>query len=305
MFTSKTLVVLLFVLTAAMLAPAQTDATAAPVRVVVTVEGRKNTPPPSLTREDVMVHVDNQRMRVTDWTPILGDRVGLQLWMLIDDGTDTALATQFNDLRKFVSEQPPMTQVGIGYIRNGSVQAVQPLTADHAEAAKAIRLPFAQPGISASPYLAISDLIKKWPSGGQAREILMITSGIDPDNGPGAINPYLDQAVDAAQRAGVVVHSIYYASAGHFGHSRWEIYWGQNYLSRLAEETGGEFFWLGDTSPVSFVAYLNELNDHFRNQHLLTFLAEGKSGFRRLKLTTEVPHVSLVGPLKVYVEKGK
>jgi len=276
----------------------------APVSVVVTVEGQKDSAPGSLTRDDVMVFLDKERMRVTDWSPILSDKKGLQLWLLIDDGTDTSVATQFEDLRKFALEQSPMTEIGVGYIRNGSVQRAQALTTDHALAAQAIRLPIAQPGISASPYLAlVDDLIKKWPHGEQAREIVMVTSGVDPDNGPGAINPYLDQAIDAAQRAGVVVHAIYYASAGHLGHSQWQIYWGQNYLSRLAEETGGEFFWQGDTNPVSFRAYLNELSEHFGNQYLLTFLAQGKSGFRRLKLSTEVPHVSLVGPSKVYVGK--
>ncbi len=43
-------------------------------------------------------------MRVTDWTPVQNDRIGLQLWILIDDGTDSALGTQLEDLRRFVFE---------------------------------------------------------------------------------------------------------------------------------------------------------------------------------------------------------
>jgi hypothetical protein len=200
-----------------------------------------------------------------------------------------------------VLDQPVTTQIGIGYIQNGTVRAVQPLTTDHAQAAKALRLPLGLAGISASPYLALVDLIKKWPSGEQAREVLMVTSGIDPDYGPGPQNPYLDDAIKTAQRAGVVVHSIYYESAGHFGHSLYQITWGQNNLSQLAEETGGEFFWQGNFSPVALVPYLNELSQHFQNQYVLTFLAQGKSGLRRLKLTTEVPHAFLVGPAHVAV----
>jgi hypothetical protein len=286
-------------------AQAQTTGSGVPVRVVVTVEGKKDLAPPNLTRDDVLVYLDNQRMRVTDWTPIQNDRIGSQLWLLIDDGTDTSLGTQFEDLRKFVLDQPSTTQVGIGYLRNGTVQVEQRLTADHAVAAKAIRLPLGQPGISASPYLALIDLIQKWPSAGQAREVLMITSGVDPDYGAGPSNPYLDRAIEAAQRAGVVVHSIYFGSAGHFGHSLWRINWGQNYLSQLTEETGGEFYWLGTSNPVSFAPFLNELNQHFRGQHFLTFLAEGNPGYRRIKLKTEVPHVTLVGPSKVHVSGGK
>jgi hypothetical protein len=247
-----------------------------PVRVVVTVEAQKDAAPPNLTKDDVMVYLDNQRMRVTDWTPIQSDRVGLELWLLIDDGTDSSLGTQFDDLHKFVMEQPATTRVGIGYLRNGTVEALQKPTADHALAAKAIRLPLGQPGASASPYLALIDLIQKWPASQQAREVVMVSSGIDPDNGPGPINPYLDRAIVVAQRAGVVVHSIYF----------------------------GEFFWQGDSNPVSLAPYFKELNQHFDNQHVLTFIAQGKAGQARLKLKTEVRHVMLLGPSMVYVPGG-
>ena len=307
MFTIRNAFALLVVCFVAGPAPAQDQVTGSgvPVRIVVTVEGQKDAVPPNLSRDDVLVYLDNERRRVADWTPVQNDRTGLQLWLLIDDGTDTAVGTQLGDLRRFALEQSSTTQVGIGYLRNGTVQVEQKPTADHALAAKAIRLPLGQPGISASPYLALIDLIQKWPSAGQAREVLMITSGIDPDNGPGPSNPYRDRAIEAAQREGVIVHSIYFNGAGHFGHSLWQINWGQNYLSQLAEETGGEFFWLGTSNPVSFAPYLNELNQHFRGQHLLTFLAQGSPGYRRVKLKTEVPHVTLVGPAKVYVPGGK
>jgi len=308
MLTIRSVCGLVFVCLLAGQARAQDQATGSgvPVRVVVTVEGKKDAAPPNLTRDDVLVFVDNQRMRVTGWTPVQNDRIGLQLWLLIDDGTDTSLGTQLEDLRRFVLEQSSITRVGIGYLRNGTVQVEQQPTADHALAAKAIRLPLGLPGISASPYLALIDLIQKSPAAGQAREVLMITSGIDPNYGPGPSNPYLERAIDAAQRAGMVVHSIYFSSAGHSGHSLWQINWGQNYLSQLAEETGGEFFWLGTSNPVSFAPYLNELNQHFRGQHVLTFLAnQGNSGYRRVKLKSEVPHVTLVGPSKVYVPGGK
>jgi hypothetical protein len=275
-----------------------------PVRVVVTVEAQKDAAPPNLTKDDVMVYLDNQRMRVTDWTPIQNDRVGLELWLLIDDGTDSSLGTQFDDLHKFVMEQPATTRVGIGYLRNGTVEALQKPTADHALAAKAIRLPLGQPGASASPYLALIDLIQKWPASQQAREVVMVSSGIDPDNGPGPINPYLDRAIVVAQRAGVVVHSIYFGAAGHFGHSYWQINWGQNFLAQLAENTGGEFFWQGDSNPVSLAPYFKELNQHFDNQHVLTFIAQGKAWQARLKLKTEVRHVMLLGPSMVYVPGG-
>jgi hypothetical protein len=132
----------------------------------------------------------------------------------------------------------------------------------------------------------------------------MISSGIDPLYGTGSLNPYLTRAIDAAQRAGTVVHSIYFGSAGHLGHSTWRINWGQNYLAQLSDETGGEFYWQGFSNPVSFAPYLNDLSQHLSNQHLLTFQAPrpAKPSFEQIKVTTEVPHVTLVAPSRVYVK---
>jgi len=274
-------------------------------RIVVTVEGHKNATAPELTQNDVMAYQNGERMRVTGWEPVRSDRAALQLWLVIDDGTDTQVGSQLEDLRHFILDQPANAEVGVGYLHNGTVQVVQELTTDHARAAHALRLPLAMPGISASPYLALVDLIHKWPATTHAREVLMVTSGIDPDYGTGPGNLYLSRAIDTAQRAGVVVHAIYYGSAGHFGHSLWQITWGQNYLSQITDETGGEFFWQGNSNPVSFAPYLTELSQRLKDQHVLTFDAasKGSAGFQKLKLKTEIPHVTLVGPSRVYVGK--
>src|SRR5689334_14713978 len=119
MLTVRSVFALLFVCFFAGWARAQEQAIGSdvPVRIVVTVEAKKDAAPPNLIRDDVMVYLDNQRMRVTDWRPVPNDRIGLELWLLIDDGTDTALGTQLDDLRRFVVEQPSTTQVGIGYLR--------------------------------------------------------------------------------------------------------------------------------------------------------------------------------------------
>ena len=270
-------------------------------RVLVTVEGHKDAPAPAVTRDDVMVSVENQRARVTGWTAARTS--GTELWLLIDDGTDASVGVQLDDLRKFILDQPPATQIGVGYLRNGTVAATQKLTTDHALAAKALRLPTGTPGISASPYQALEELIHKWPASDHAREVLMITSGIDPFNGPGPINPYLTSAIDKAQRAGVVVYSIYYGSAGHFGHSFWQINWGQNFLSEMSEETGGEFYWQGNLNPVSFAPYLKEVTQHLNSQHVLTFQPApiNNPGYKRLKVTTEIPHATLVAQHRVYL----
>jgi hypothetical protein len=277
-------------------------APASPVSVIVTASGQKGASAPQLTVDDVLVSENKQHMPVTGLEPLRGQS-GLQLWLLIDDGSSTNLGSQLADLKRFVLAQPATTQIGIGYMRNGGVQTVQPLTSDHELAASAMRLPIGMPGISASPYQALGELIHKWPAGSAAREVLMVSSGIDPDYGSGPNNPYLDTAIDQAQRAGIVVYSIYYSGAGLAAHAYRQLFWGQNYLGQLSAETGGELYYLGTENPVSMAPYLDDLTSRLNSQYLLTFLAtpEDKSGFHNVKIRTELPHVNLIGPAKVYV----
>src|SRR5260370_29883327 len=89
-----------FLLTGAALAKDQPAGASAPVRIVATAEGQKGAAPPELTPDDVMVFQNDQRLRVTGSQPI--NRVELQIWLLIHDGTDTSLVLQLSDLRSFV-----------------------------------------------------------------------------------------------------------------------------------------------------------------------------------------------------------
>jgi hypothetical protein len=232
-----------------------------------------------------------------------GDRAELELFLLLDDAAGASLGSQFEDLRKFINFQPATTRIGVGYMRDGTVDIVQNLTEDHSKAAKALRLPLGIAGVNASPYFSVSDLIKRWPEAPVRREILMISDGIDRYGPGGASDPYVDEAVEQAQRAGIVIFSIYTPGAGHFGHSFWRINWGQNYLSQLADETGGESYYLGSEAPVSFSPYLDDLGHRLLHQYLLTFLAKPvkKAAMQSVKLRTEVPNAELVAADRVYV----
>lgn len=283
-----------------------TPGSGVPVSVVVTVQGQHNAPAQPVTTDDILVSQNKQHRQITRLEP-LESASGLQLWILIDDGLNKNLGTQFGDLRQFIMAQAPTTQIGIGYLRNGYVEKAQGLTTDHALAAKALRLPMGPAGISASPYSALSDLIHKWPASSGAREVLMITNGIDPIYGSGPQNPYLEATVHEAERAGVVVYAIYFPGAGFSGHAYGQIFWGQNYLAELTEDTGGELYWLGTTPPVSLSPYLDDLNRRLNGQYLLTFLAqpESKSGLQRVEVKAESPHVKVTAPSQVYVPGSK
>ncbi|MCU1270810.1 MAG: hypothetical protein JWN74_2104 [Acidobacteriaceae bacterium] len=276
-----------------------------PVNMVVTVEARHGMNPPAVDRQDVMVYEGKTRDTVTGWTPAKGDNAGLELFILLDDSANATLATQFEDIRQFINSKPATTKVGVAYMDNGSAQIAQELTADHAQAAKSLRLPRGIAGVNGSPYFSLVDLIKRWPAGSPRREVLMISDGIDLYYGSGDLqDPYVSDAIEQAQRAGVIVYAIYNPGAGHFAHSYWHSYWGQLYLSRVADETGGESYYIGFSGPaVTFVPYLDDVEHRLNNQYLLTFLAkpEKKSGMQRVKLATELPNTELVGAQRVYV----
>jgi len=280
-----------------------TDTSGVPVRTVVTVEGKGVSASAPLSREDVVVWQGKDRRPVTRWTAFQGDHAGLQLWLLIDDSLNSNFGTQFGDLRTFINGLPASAQLGVGYIRNGTVEAVGPMGADHARAAKAIRLPEGIGGGSASPYISLRELIKKWPETQDRREVLMITPGIDFYYGPGPEDPYLLSAISEAQRAGVIVSSIYYGAFGHLGHDMWQINWGQNDLAELCDATGGEAYWQGFINPVSLAPFLDDFTQRLANQYELTFLAkpDKKGGLEKIRVTTEVPRVSIVTESRVYV----
>jgi hypothetical protein len=282
------------------------SSTGVPVHMLVTVEARHGANLPVINREDVMVYQGHDRDKVTDWVPLQGDHAGLELFILIDDASDTSLGSQLEDLRQFINSQPATTAIAVGYMQNGATRIVQNFTNDHTLAAKALRLPFGNAGVSASPYESVVDLIKRWPERAVRREILMVSDGIDRLWGSGPVDPYVDSAIEQAQRAGVIIFTIYTTGVGHYGHSFWRINWGQNYLSQIADQTGGEAYYLGFGAPVSFVPYLDDLTHRLTHQYLLTFLAkpEKKAGLQQVKLSTEVPNAELVSADHVYVPAG-
>jgi len=84
-----------------------------------------------INREDVMVHEGRDRDLVVDWVPAQGEHAALELMILLDDGSNTTLGTQLDDLRNFISSQPDTTTVGVAYMRDGVAQVAQNLTSDH------------------------------------------------------------------------------------------------------------------------------------------------------------------------------
>lgn len=293
-------------------AQAQEKAPAAttPVQMTVTVRTLgENKRMPEVNREDVIVRQGNQRLQVTGWEPAQSERAGVDLFLLIDDAADPSVSLQFDDLRSFIKAQPTTTAIGVGYMRNGTVQITQNFTKDHDQAAKALRLPVASSGAFGSPYLSVINLMNRWPKDSNRRQVVMITDGIDRfREGPRYrrhlyISPDVDSASAVAQRTGTTIHTIFTRGVGRLGNNFWEITNGQNGIAKLADETGGESFFLGTQNAISFKPYLDSVQKSLDNHYVLEFLAiQGKkSGLQPVKLTTEVAGVELNSADSVWV----
>jgi hypothetical protein len=277
-------------------------------QIVVTAhsEQQKGTPP-TLDRSDVILFQGKQRAEVTDLVRLKSDESKTQLFIYIDDSLRaSALGTQIPALKQFVQQQPSSTEVAIGYMRNGGFALTQAFTTDHAAAAESIRLPVSSPGLNGSPYFALSWLAKHWPSKEQTdrRVVLMLTDGVDRYYTTFSTeNPYLQAAEKDAQKAGLLVYSIYMRDAGGYGTSSLGVTLGQSLLNQVSEATGGQAYFEGLTTPVSLTPYLNQFSRALQNQYKVTFVAKDTSAAQPLKLRTEVPGVTLTGPRSAYIQR--
>jgi len=303
------------------------------VHMVITDQAfSDNSEVPVLRPDTVQVKQGRNLLKVDQLIPAQGDNAALQLFILIDDTCDPVIGNNLNDLRDFINAQPASTVVGVAYMSNATIQITQNFTADHALAAKAVRLPRGNLSAMDSPYLSLMSLVKGWPQQKVRREVLMVTDGIDrlrndrssfsqfPSRGPGGtsnaargfdtmptMSPDADTASRNSQRYGVIVHSIYAPGAGRLGRNAWEAQLGQSGVAKIADETGGEYFALGTQNAVSFKPYLERLQRIFQNQYYLVFQAVPgkKDGLQRVNVSTEVPNADLAAADNVWVPAGK
>lgn len=308
---SRVLMLLYGVIYAALItAPAfgQSNSNAGPVvRVTVTALPHHKGKLQPLTAQDVMVRQGKDRRPVVEFTPAGGENSDLDLAIFVDDSLDTMFDTQLSELRQFVQDLPPRVRVAVVYGVLGSASVQQNLTTDHAKAAQALRLPLGRVNEQSSIYFSVIDLMKSWPAHSRRHAVLLFSDGIDLFNGvvdsePG-VNPDLNEAIDAAQRAGVMFYTIYANTAGYFQRNMFLINNGQGCLGMLAASTGGESYQQGMNTPVDLSPFLNQMIDRLDHQYLVSFRAmpAKKADFQQVKFSTELPGIELQGPDRVYV----
>ena len=284
---------------------AASSAGMAPVTAVVTLLGPKFNAPPPLGKEDIIVHSGKARMDVTGWLPAQGEHAGLELAIVIDDAVSTDIGAQFKDLATFITDQQKTTKVGIFYADDGTIQAASQFNDDHAAVAKSLRLPIGRFAAYSSIYLSMMDLIKRWPATRDRREILLIADGIDRFRGDFPTSTDLESAITSAETAGIMIHILYSTGVGRVARNLFRSNLGQSNLSKITDATGGEAFFQGLQTPISFGPYLQQLDVVLRNQYWLTFAMprskKAKGDLRPFRVTTEQHNVEISAPREVFV----
>lgn len=294
----------LLIYSTAAFARGPTAPSSASITVTVTALAPKDTAAPVIPVEDVTAFSGATRLKVTRWLRAQANEANLQLAVLIDNDIGVMMmGEQMQDLANFINSQPPSTSVGVYYAENGSATAAIGFTKDHEAAANSLRLTLGRQGESPSIYFSLSDLVSHWPSSGAARrEVLVIASGFDPLY-PGVEDPYAESTIDAAEKAGINVHTILVPSARYAETFRSDISEGK--LIDVTTGAGGQVLFDGAFVPISLAPFLNQLNVVLKNQYLLTFAIdrERKRGgeLRPFRVQTEEHSVKLYAAKQVLV----
>jgi hypothetical protein len=291
--------------------------------VITDAAAQENAELPRLQKENVEVKQGKNRLEVTQLIPAQGENAALQLMILIDDTIDPRIGNNLNDLKEFIQAQPASTLIGIGYISNTTFNIAQNFTQDHDLAVKAIRLPLGRLSTADSPYLSLISLVKSWPQQKVRREVLMFTDGIDRFRGETPEVSMVDRqsfaiayhsmptisqdatiASEISQKLNVLVYSIFAVGVGRAGRTEWDMNLGISGLTKIADETGGECFSLGNRNLVSFKPYLDQFQKLIDNQYYLVFAASAKkkAGLQRIKIQTELTNSEILAPDNVWVE---
>lgn len=273
-------------------------------QAVVTVLPAQARSAATVPATDVAVKVDGKQVTVTGWTPLNNHPV--ELVLLIDGAALSSLGTQFSSITNFVREMPANMKMGIAYMENGNAVFTGSLSSNPAEVLKALRMPAGPAGISASPYFALSNLAKNWPSQDRSarREVVMITDGVDPyEVQYNPEDPYVLNAIHDSVRGGLVVYSIYWKNDGRLGGSGYGAVTGQNLMKEVTDATGGYSYWEGFGNPVDFAPYFKDLRRRLDGQYQLSFTAplNGKAGVERLEMHLNGQSAKVEAPQQVYV----
>jgi len=272
-----------------------------PAQMVVTTGHSYGHQSALLTAADLTVTQHYEAVPITRVVPLRGDRAGIEMFVLVDNCSNCEVNSKVEELRRFISSQPPTTAIGVAYIRDGRVEIGEKPTRDHQRAVNALSPPTGSK--PSGPFLALADLIKEWGPDPSRHVVLMMTNGVDPNASDWQPNPSADAAIEAAQRAGVTVYAIYNPSADYMASDFSKLYAGQVQMAHVAAETGGEAYFVSFGPLPSLAPFLADISEHLGNRYLVEFLAnpdEAPGGLQEITVRAKTD-VELMVPSKVFV----
>jgi hypothetical protein len=195
----------------------------------------------------------------------------LNLAILIQDDLDSQVSNEISATRDFIRALPRGSQVMVGYITSGTLQVRQPFTNDLDKAARSLRITLSSSIASPyNPYVEVIEALRHFNGLKGKNAVLLISDGLDTSRGFDATSSGntidLLRAIKHANKQNVAVYSFYAPSVGLTSRSRIAASYGQNSLTRLANETGGKAFFQGITGFVTFDSYFKRLKKTLNEQ---------------------------------------
>jgi VWFA-related protein len=291
MFVSKHLFTLLLF---AASTHAQTTTTfSTDVRVIslfATIRDAQGHVVPNLNKEDFTLEEDGHPQTIRYFSRESG--LPLSLGLLIDTSVSQRrlLAEERSASTRFLSQvlRPDMDRAFVIHF-DRAVELLQDLTSERNKLGDALaRLVTPKHDRSEggtdlydSVLLASDELMTKQTG---RKAIVLLTDGVD--NGS---KVDLFRAIEAAERADTLVYSILFADRGAYD-GIYASMNGKNALQRISRETGGAFFEVSHSDPISAI-YL-KLEEALRTQYSIGYTSDRtdpKPGYRKIHLVTRRP----------------
>lgn len=131
-------------------------------------------------------------------------------------------------------------------------------------------------------YDAVIEAAKAMSGQKNRKAAIVLTDGVDTGS-----DASIDGAIDAAQRADLMIYSILFSDEGYYG-----LFGGggdgRRVLMRMAKETGGSFFEVSKKLGIERI--FDAIQDELRSQYSLGFVSDVPvrvSEFRKLQLTAK------------------
>ena len=121
-----------------------------------------------------------------------------------------------------------------------------------------------------NPYVEVIEALRHFNGLKGKNAVLLISDGLDTSRGFDVTSSGntldLVRAIEHANKQNVAVYTFYAPSVGLTSRSRIAASYGQNSLSRLANDTGGKAFFQGTTGFVTFDSYFKRLRQTLNEQ---------------------------------------